>query len=157
MEDVLKTKRTTRFERALYGYIGFLLALAFLEFILTYGVNGGESTRPMEFYRTFFIFFALYSFCIFLLSQAKNLLSILLLIFLSLMALWVIGYSLNDFLTIRLSLFIALQTALLSCCAFPLNLVLCPVLAVLGVTLQQLPPLLGENELNLSLRQAETP
>ncbi len=158
MDESERSKRTTPFERALYGYAGFLLALALVEFLLTYGINGGSSTRPLEFYRTFFIFLAFYCFCIMLLSQARNLLAILLLIFLSLTALWVIGYSLNDFLTIRLSLFLAFQAVLLACCSFPLSLILCPLVATTGVTLLQMPKLLGgENELNLALRSAEAP
>lgn len=157
MVDRERSRRTTPFERALYGYAGFLLALGLVEFLLTYGFNSGESTRPFEFYRTFFVFFAFYCLCIFLLIQARNLLAILLLIFLSLTALWVIGYSLNDFLTIRLSLFLAFQTVLLACCSFPLSLILCPILSTTGVSLLQLPRLLGENELNLALRSTEIP
>ncbi len=150
-----QSKKPTPFEHALHGYVCFLLVLSFAEFLLTYGFSGGESTRPMEFYRTFFIFFAFYGFCIVLLSRSENLLAILLLVFLALTALWVIGYSLNDFLTIRLSLFLALQAVLLSCCFFPINLILVPVVALVGTGLLLLPPILGENELNLALRSPE--
>lgn len=157
MDENERSKRTAPFERTLYGYVGFLIALGLVEFLLTYGFNGRESARPFEFYRTFFIFLAFYCLCIFLLSQARNLLAILLLIFLSLTALWVIGYSLNDFLTIRLSLFLAFQTVLLACCTFPLSLILCPVVSIAGITLLQIPQLLGENELNLALRSIQVP
>ena len=157
MVESERSRRTTPFERALYGYAGFLLALGLVEFLLTYGFNSGESTRAFEFYRTFFVFFAFYCFCIFLLTQSRNLLAILLLIFLSLTALWVIGYSLNDFLTIRLSLFLAFQMVLLVCCSFPISLILCPILSTTGVVLLQLPRILGENELNLALKNAEIP
>ncbi|MEA5028034.1 MAG: hypothetical protein VB056_04065 [Sphaerochaeta associata] len=52
------------FSYVFQAYAVLLLLLALVIFIATYGIEGGSSTRPYEFYRTFFIFFLFYSLCI---------------------------------------------------------------------------------------------
>ncbi|MFA6732764.1 MAG: hypothetical protein WCS07_08505, partial [Sphaerochaeta sp.] len=95
-------QRNLRFHHILEAYAYLLLGISLVLFILTYGFEGGTSSRPFEFYRTFFIFLLLFAFMQVLLAHTENLLGILLLCFLSLMTLMVLDYSLNDFLTIRL-------------------------------------------------------
>jgi len=153
VKKVLNTKR--QFDYVFQAYIVLLLVLALALFIITYGIDGGTSTRPYEFYRTFFFFFLFYSLCIILLSNTNHLLGILLLCFLCSTALLVLDYSLNDFLTIRLLLYLTLQTVLLSHVSHPYNLIV-PILLALGaLSLQLLPPFLGENDLNPQLRPIE--
>lgn len=148
--------RSNLFSYVFQAYVVLLLILALAVFIATYGIEGGTSTRPYEFYRTFFFFYLLYCLCIILLSHSDHLLGILLLVFLCLTALLVIDYSLNDFLTIRLLLYLAFQTVLLSLVSYPYDLPLPPLLALGALFLQLLPPFLGENDLNDQLRAIQT-
>ena len=113
MDGETPTKQSRRFYRILEAYAYLLLCAALGLFVLTYGVEGGTSSRPFEFYRTFFVFFLLFALMQALLTHTENLLGVLLLCFLSLMALLVLDYSLNDFLTIRLFLFLAFQAVVL--------------------------------------------
>ncbi len=152
METEQNIPKETFFHRAVFCLTVFFLLLALSLFILTYGVNEGTSTRPFEFYRTFFIFFALYSLCVLLLFSSDQLLGSFLLCFLALTALLVIDYSLNDFLTIRLALFLALQTVLLEKIHWPFSPYFGFLLPFAFAVLQQLPPFLGENDMNLALQ-----
>ena len=156
MESVQSQRRNTLFDYLMIAYICLLLVYALICFILRYGIEGGTSSRPFEFYRTFFIFFAFYSLCILLLLRTEALLTTLLLCFLCLTALLVIDYSLVDYLTIRLALYLALQSALLYLCTYPITLVVASLFPLMSVLMQQLPPFLGENDLNQELLPAST-
>jgi len=144
------------FSYVFQAYAVLLLLLALVIFIATYGIEGGSSTRPYEFYRTFFIFFLFYSLCIVLLSHTRHLLGILLLCFLGLTALLVLDYSLNDYLTIRLLLYLAFQTVILSLITWPYDLPFPLLYALTALYFQLLPPFLGENDLNAQLRPIQT-
>lgn len=145
------------FRQALVLCILALLLLASILFWVTYGWEGTESSRPFEFYRTFFFFFAFYSLCILLLTRCQTLLGILLLCFLSLTSLLVLDYSLNDFLTIRLCLYLALQAGLLLHIQWPYQMLFPPTFSLLSLLMLFMPPILGANDLNPALRgvQAE--
>lgn len=123
-----------------------LLSLGVLLFIVGYGYTPTE-LYPYEFFRTFYIFFALYALMMLLLLRADQLLGILLLCFLGLIVLLVLGYSLNDYLTIRLMLYLAFQAALLSRLPWPWNLPVPLLLSLSAAMVQQLPSFLGENTL----------
>jgi hypothetical protein len=144
------------FSYVFQAYAVLLLLLALVIFIATYGIEGGSSTRPYEFYRTFFIFFLFYSLCIVLLSHTRHLLGILLLCFLGLTALLVLDYSLNDYLTIRLLLYLAFQTVILSLITWPYDLPFPLLYTLTALYFQLLPPFLGENDLNAQLRPIQT-
>lgn len=154
MDGETPTKQSRRFYRILEAYAYLLLCAALGLFVLTYGVEGGTSSRPFEFYRTFFVFFLLFAFMQALLTHTENLLGVLLLCFLSLMALLVLDYSLNDFLTIRLFLFLAFQAVVLVKIPHPFAFAAPPFLALFSLSLQLMPPFLGENDLNMQLREA---
>jgi len=148
-------QRNLRFHHILEAYAYLLLGISLVLFILTYGFEGGTSSRPFEFYRTFFIFLLLFAFMQVLLAHTENLLGILLLCFLSLMTLMVLDYSLNDFLTIRLSLFLAFQAVVLVKLPFPLAWFAPVALASLFLYFQLMPQFLGANDLNTLLRPAD--
>ncbi|NLK05639.1 MAG: sensor histidine kinase [Spirochaetales bacterium] len=154
MDGETPTKQSRRFYRILEAYAYLLLCAALGLFVLTYGVEGGTSSRPFEFYRTFFVFFLLFALMQALLTHTENLLGVLLLCFLSLMALLVLDYSLNDFLTIRLFLFLAFQAVVLVKIPHPFAFAAPPFLALFSLSLQLMPPFLGENDLNMQLREA---
>lgn len=154
MDGEIPTKQSRRFYRILEAYAYLLLCAALGLFVLTYGVEGGTSSRPFEFYRTFFVFFLLFALMQALLTHTENLLGVLLLCFLSLMALLVLDYSLNDFLTIRLFLFLAFQAVVLVKIPHPFAFAAPPFLALFSLSLQLMPPFLGENDLNMQLREA---
>ncbi|MEA4861319.1 hypothetical protein SDC9_87184 [bioreactor metagenome] len=154
MDGETPTKQSQRFYRILEAYVYLLLCAALGLFVLTYGVEGGTSSRPFEFYRTFFVFFLLFALMQALLTHTENLLGVLLLCFLSLMALLVLDYSLNDFLTIRLFLFLAFQAVVLVKIPYPFAFAAPPLLALFSLSLQLMPPFLGENDLNMQLREA---
>jgi signal transduction histidine kinase len=154
MDGETPTKQSRRFYRILEAYAYLLLCAALGLFVLTYGVEGGTSSRPFEFYRTFFVFFLLFALMQALLTHSENLLGVLLLCFLSLMALLVLDYSLNDFLTIRLFLFLAFQAVVLVKIPHPFAFAAPPFLALFSLSLQLMPPFLGENDLNMQLREA---
>lgn len=131
----------------------FFLLVALSLFVLRYGFIVREgSARVAEFYRTFYVFFAVAFLCIQILTFDTDLLATLLFLFISLIALTVISYSLNDFLTIRLFLYLGLLTAILGKMPWPLNAFTCGVFAF-GVTpLQALDSFLGENTLTMGLK-----
>lgn len=155
MDGEIKSQQDKHFHRILEAYAYCLLAVALSLFILTYGIDGGTSSRPFEFYRTFFAFFLFFSFLQGLLAHTENLLGVLLLCFLSLMSLMVLDYSLNDFLTIRLCLFLAFQAVVLTKIPYPISLLAPLLLGIVSLLFQRMPPFLGENDLNLQLRSAE--
>ena len=140
-------KPANQFKQVTQGIVLLFLVTALLLFILRYGFTGGTSSAPFEFYRTFFAFFAMATLTTLLLTLDFNPLGTLLLLFLSFTALVVIDYSLTDFLTIRLFLFLALQMAILSRVQWPLNMGVAVLFSFCSATLQNLPPFLGENTL----------
>ncbi len=140
------SERKIHYETLVSAYVVVLLSLALLLFIVGYGYRPTDQ-YPYEFFRTFFIFFALYALMMLLLLRAEQLLGILLLCFLGLTVLLVLGYSLNDYLTIRLMLYLAFQAALLSRLPWPWNLPVPPLLSLSAALVQQLPSFLGENTL----------
>ncbi len=136
--------------------VAFFLLVALTLFVLRYGfIAKDESARMTEFYRTFYVFYAVAFLCIQLLTYESNLLGTLLFLFISLVALVVLSYSLNDFLTIRLFLYLGLLTATLDKTAWPINIVVCFGFS-LGITcLQGLHSFLGENSLAMDLKPIE--
>lgn len=147
-------KKENIFSYVFDAYAVLLLLTALTLFISTYGLDGGTSERPFEFYRTFFVFFLFYALFIVLLSHTRHLLGILLLCFLSVTVLLVLDYSLNDYLTIRLMLYLAFQSVIISLIAWPFDLPFPVLFACAALALQLLPPFLGENDLNPLLRPA---
>ncbi|MDX9915025.1 MAG: sensor histidine kinase [Sphaerochaeta sp.] len=140
------SERKIHYETLVSAYVVVLLSLALLLFIVGYGYRPTDQ-YPYEFFRTFFIFFALYALMMLLLLRAEQLLGILLLCFLGLTVLLVLGYSLNDYLTIRLMLYLAFQAALLSRLPWPWSLPVPPLLSLSAALVQHLPSFLGENTL----------
>lgn len=144
-------KPANLFRQVNQGMVLLFLGTALLLFILRYGINGGTSPTPFEFYRTFFAFFILFTLTTMLLTFDFNPLGTFLLLFLSFTALVVIDYSLTDFLTIRLFLCLALQMAVLSRVQWPYNMGITALFSVCSTLLQDLPPFLGENTIAGSL------
>ncbi len=147
-------KKENYFSYVFEAYAVLLLLTALALFIVTYGIDGGTSTRPFEFYRTFFIFYLFYASCLILLYHTRHLLGILLLCFLGITALLVLDYSLNDYLTIRLLFYLAFQTILLSLIPRPFDLPFPLCFTLIALSFQLLPPFLGDNDLNAELRPA---
>lgn len=151
METSQLEREQNNFEKLILLFICFFLFFALISFVLRYHYSERDVLRSLEFYRTFYFFFALFCACTVLLFQAKTLLSTILLCFLCFTEILVIDYSLSDYLTIRLALYLAFLTALLMRCPFPYSLICTAVFSLFATLLQMLPPFLGENDLNQAL------
>mgnify|MGYP000844953875 CR=1 FL=1 len=150
MKQLSFPERNIPYETLVSAYVVVLLFLALLLFFVGYGYKPTDQ-YPYEFFRTFYIFFAFYSLMMILLLRSKQLLGILLLCFLGLTVLLVLGYSLNDYLTIRLMLYLAFQAAVLIHFPWPWRLLFPPLFSVTAALLQQPPAFLGENTLTTLL------
>jgi len=152
MHNNLESETRRPFRLATQILVTFFLMIALSLFILRYGlITKEESARVTEFYRTFYVFFAIAFLCMQLLTYNTNLMSTLLLLGISLLAFVVLSYSLNDFLTIRLFLYLGLLTAAQNKMSYPTNAFASLVFSLGATYLQGLRSFLGENTLTMNL------
>ena len=152
MHNNLESETRRPFRLATQILVTFFLMIALSLFILRYGlITKKESARVAEFYRTFYVFFAIAFLCMQLLTYKTNLMSTLLLLGISLLAFVVLSYSLNDFLTIRLFLYLGLLTAAQNKMSYPTNAFASLVFSLGATYLQGLRSFLGENTLTMNL------
>ncbi|WP_320127591.1 ATP-binding protein [uncultured Sphaerochaeta sp.] len=141
----------TTYQKTIACIVSLFLLIALTLFILKYGISSRTAQQTPEFYRTFFVFFFIATFCIVSLVYTTRLISIILLSLLLLMFLLVLDYSLNDYLTIRLWLYLAFQVAWTNHFEWPASLAGALSFTLAGTLLQKVPQFLGENSISQGL------
>lgn len=135
----------SRFSLILAILVLFSLATGCILFVEKYGRADPLSLDSLAFHHTFYWFYGITAVSLFLLFFVHTTFWVGFYIFLSFLSIVVLGYSLDDYLSIRLCLYISLQLAIGYRLAYPYDLAMLSFATVFLVGIQHIPPFYRAN------------
>lgn len=135
----------SRFSLILVILVLFSLAAGCILFVEKYGRADPLSLNSLAFHYTFYLFYGIAAVSLLLLFFVHTTLWVGFCIFLSFLSIMVLGYSLDDYLSIRLCVYISLQLAIGYRLAYPYDLAMLSFATVFLVGIQHIPPFFQAN------------